>query len=310
MTGHGNAGSAGYRFRQCITFVRKRVRNFARVGSVALVIALLFGAGTVTSIWGNEQDGRVVGLTYDPGTDALLKAYGHVLYRSTDQGTSWQTIAIAPLKDRRISSFAVSPAGKGILYVTGAGVGVLRSDDGGNTWVERNEGLASRDVIAVAAHTTQPETAYTVLKDRGVYRSQDGGHSWRLMDRTSQQGLRQLIHSNMPGSMQTGWLFAAASKGVHRAMDCFCLWQTAGKLDGQAYAVTYDPGEPKHLYAATERGLFSSPDGGENWVPIKSPTSEIIGLAFTRSGVLFAIDADSDLYNSTDGGVTWIKANA
>lgn len=284
--------------------------GLAKIGSVALVIALLFGAGKVTSIWANEQDGRVVGLAYDPGTDALLKAYGHVLYRSSDQGKSWQTIAIAPLKDRQISSFAVSPASKGILYVTGAGVGVLRSDDGGNTWVERNEGLANRDVIAVAAHTTQPETAYAVLKDKGVYRSQDGGHSWRLMDRTSQQGLRQLIHSNMPGSMQTGWLFAATAKGVRRVMDCFCLWQSAGKLFGQAYAVTYDPREPKHLYAATETGLFSSLDGGEDWVPIKSPTSEIIALAFTRSGVLFAINADSDLYTSKDGGATWMKANA
>ncbi|MEH2534207.1 photosystem II stability/assembly factor-like uncharacterized protein [Bradyrhizobium sp. AZCC 1588] len=310
MMSRGNAGPAGYRFRQCITFVRKRIRYFARVSSVALVMALLFDAGAVTSIWANEQDGRVVGLAYDPGTDALLKAYDHVLYRSTDQGKSWQKITVAPLKDRKISSFAVSPAGKGILYVTGAGVGVLRSDDGGNTWVERNEGLASRDVIAVAAHTTQPETAYAVLKDKGVYRSQDGGHSWRLMDRTSQQGLRQLIHSNMAGSMQTGWLFAATAKGVRRVMDCFCLWQTAGTLDGQAYAVTHDPREPKHLYAATEKGLFSSPDGGENWVPIKSPNSEIVALAFTRSGVLFAINADSDLYNSTNGGVTWIKANA
>jgi photosystem II stability/assembly factor-like uncharacterized protein len=310
MTGHENTQTAGNRFTQWLTFVRKRVRHFARVGSVALVIGSLFGSAAFTSIWANEQDGRVVGLAYDPGTDALLKAYAGVLYRSSDQGRSWEKIAIEPLKYGRISSFAVSPAGKGIMYIAGAGVGVLRSDDGGNTWVERNEGLASRDVIAVAAHTTQPETAYAVLKDKGVYRSQDGGHAWRFMDRTSQQGLRQLIHSNMAGSMQTGWLFAATAKGVRRVMDCFCLWQTAGKLDGQAYTVTCDPGEPKHLYAATEKGLFSTPDGGENWLPIKSPTSEIVALAFTRSGVLFAINADSDLYNSTNGGVTWIKANA
>jgi photosystem II stability/assembly factor-like uncharacterized protein len=286
------------------------MRGLAKIGSVALAIALLFGSAALTSTWANERDGSVVGLAYDPGKDALLKAYARVLYRSTDQGTSWQKIAIAPLKAGQISSLAASPAGKGIIYIAGAGVGVLRSDDGGKTWVERNEGLASRDVIAVAAHTTQPETAYAVLKDQGVYRSQDGGHSWRLMDRTSQEGLRQLIHSNMAGSMQTGWLFAATSKGIRRAMDCFCLWQTAGKLDGQAYAVTYDPREPKHLYAATEKELFSSPDGGENWVQMASPTSEIVALAFTRSGLLFAVNADSDLYRSDDGGAKWTKVNA
>lgn len=307
MTGHRSATSGDGRLTQPGPSVRSR--GLAKIGSAALVIALLFGSGAVTSTLANEQDGSVVGLTYDPGTDTLLKAYDRALYRSTDEGEHWQKIAIAPPEDGRIFSLAVSPTGKGILYIAGVGLGVLRSDDGGKTWTGRSEGLPNRNVIAVAAHTTQPDTAYAVLKDQGVYRSQDAGRSWRLMDRASQPGLRQLIHSNMAGSMQTGWLFAATSKGIRRAMDCFCLWQTAGKLDGQAYAVTYDPRDPKHLYATTEKELFSSPDGGENWVQMKSPTSEIVALAFTRSGLLFAINADSDLYRSDDEGVKWLKVN-
>lgn len=290
--------------------MKKRMTGLAKIGSVALLIALLFSAEAATRSWADEQDGNVVGLAYDPNTDGLLKAYAHALYRSTDQGKNWQKIAIAALKDGQISSFAVSPAGKGIMYIAGIGVGVKRSDDGGKSWADRSGGLASRDVIAVAAHTTQPDTAYAVVKDGGIYRGQDGGQSWRLMDRTSQEGLRELIHSNMAGSMQTGWLFAATSKGVRRAMDCFCLWQTAGKLGGQAYAVTYDPRKPKHLYAATEKGLFSSPDGGEDWTRMKTPTSDIVALAFSRSGALFAINATGDLYDSTDGGTTWMKPNA
>jgi len=214
------------------------------------------------------------------------------------------------LEDGEIASLATSPATKGVINIAGPGLGVFRTEDGGTTWVERSEGLPSRDVIAVAAHTTQPETLYALVKEHGVYRSQDAGKSWRLMERKPQEGLRQLIHSNLAGSMQTGWLFAATAKGVRRAMDCFCLWQTAGKLDGQAHAVTYDPGEPKHLYAATEKGLFSGSDGGENWIQMKSPTSEIVGLVFTRSGILFAVNGDSDLYRSDDGGTKWTKVNA
>lgn len=151
---------------------------------------------------------------------------------------------------------------------------------------------------------------YAVLKDQGVYRSQDAGKSWRLMERASQQGLRQLIHSNMAGSMQTGWLFAATAEGVRRAMDCFCLWQDAGKLGGQAYSVAYDPKQPEHLYVATQKGLFRSADGGEDWIEMKSPSADVIGIAFTASGALFAINAEGRLYKSDDQGGTWTQANA
>jgi photosystem II stability/assembly factor-like uncharacterized protein len=280
------------------------------LGAAAVTIALLFAAGAMAPTGATQQDGKVVALSYDSGTATLFKAYVRALYRSNDEGQNWRKIEIPALADGQISSVAVSPASKGVMYVAGSGLSVLRTDDGGKTWVDRNEGLPSRDVIAVAAHTTQPDTLYAVVKEHGFYRSQDAGKNWRLMERKSQEGLRQLIHSDLPGSMQTGWLFAATAKGVRRAMDCFCLWQDAGKLGSQAYGVTYDPREPKHVYAATENGLFRSSDGGENWVQLKSPSPNVVALAFARSGILFVINAKGDLYRSKDEGGTWKQMNA
>lgn len=285
------------------------MRSLHRIGAAALLIGLLAAMPFVQSARANQAD-AVVGLVYEVGADALLKADARALYRSTDGGKSWQKLTDAPMEGGRISSLAASPAAKGVLYVAGSGLGVLRSDDDGKTWSERNDGLPSRNVVAVAAHTTQPETLYVVVKDHGFYRSQDAGKSWRLMERTSQEGLRQLIHTNMAGSMQTGWLFAATAKGVRRAMDCFCLWQDAGKLGSQAYAAAYDPKQPKHLYTATEKGLFRSTDGGESWVEMKSPSAGVVGLVFTRLGALFAINAGGDLYRSEDQGGKWTKVNA
>lgn len=285
------------------------MRSLRGIAATALAVVLLLGAAAIRSASASEQDGAVVGLAYGPATDVLLKTSARALYRSADQGKSWQKIAIGSFGEGELSSVAPSPAGKGIIYVAGPGLGVLRTDDGGKNWVERSDGLPSRDVIAVTAHTTQPDTVYAVVNGQGIYRSQDAGNTWRLMDRSSQQGLRQLIHSNMAGSMQTGWLFAATATGVRRSMDCFCLWQDAGKLASQAYGLAYDSSKPEHLYTATEKGLFRSADGGENWVEMKSPTPKVVGLAFTRSGALFAINADGDLYHSEDQGNNWTKVN-
>lgn len=281
------------------------------IGSIALAMALLFITEPTSSAeTSNQQDGSVIALAYAPGSHMLVKAYARALYRSRNGGQSWETIDVPGLKDGQISSVAASSAANGVLYVAGPVLGLLRTGDGGKTWMDRSQGLPSRNVIAVAAHTTQPNTVYAVVKDQGIYRSQDSGQNWRLMDRASQDGLRQLVHSDMPGSMQTGWLFAATAKGVRRIMDCFCLWQTAGKLNSQAYAITYEPKEPKHLYAATAKGLFRSTDGGENWVGIASPSSNVVALAYTPAGVLFGINADGTLYDSADQGQSWKQPHA
>lgn len=289
----------------------RRLNGFARgLGAAVLVTALLLGAGAIRTAEANQQDTSFVALAYDRGTDTLLKAYARTLYRSSDGGQSWKSIAIPSSGKGQIASMAASPAGKGVTYVVGIGLGVLWSEDGGKSWIERDEGLPSRDVIAVAAHTTQAETVYVVVSGHGVYRSQDAGKSWRLMEPGAQGGIQQLVHSDMAGSMQTGWLFAATSKGVRRTMDCFCLWTDAGKLGTEAHAITYDPGHPDHFYAVTDKGLFRSSDGGESWVQMTSPSSKAVALAFAPSNILYAIDAKGALFRSADDGSTWIPVDA
>lgn len=283
------------------------VRGFS---AATVLIALLFGIWTAPAAAEKSAKEHVVALAYDSHTDILLKAYPHALFRSDDGGKSWRNIAVPAAEHGEIASLADSPAIKGGMYIAGRGLGVLRTDDGGKTWVPRDDGLPNQSVIAVAAHTTQPDTVYAVVQDSGVYRSQDGGKSWRLMDRSSQSGIRQLIHSNMAGSMQTGWLFAAAPKGIRRAMDCFCLWQDAGGLGSPARSVAFDPRQPAHIFAATEKGLFRSADGGEKWTQMKSPGSEIFALAFSPSGILYAISEEGTLFRSTDQGDRWNQVNA
>ena len=278
------------------------------VRGFVLMVALL-GAGVVRTSGADLQADHIVALAYDRGTDTLLKAYPRTLYKSSDEGRSWKSIAIPFAGNGRVGGIAASPVGKGVAYVVGPELGVWLTQDGGQRWVERSDGLPSRDVIAVAAHTTQPETVYVVVQDHGVFRSQDAGNSWRLMDRGSQGGIRQLIHTDMVGSMQTGWLFAATPKGIRRTMDCFCLWTDAGKLGTEAHAVTYDPGHPDHIYAATDKGLFRSQDGGETWTQMTSPSSEVAALAFAPSNILYATDGNGTLFRSADDGSTWIAVD-
>lgn len=252
----------------------------------------------------------IVALGFDGSNQTLLKADPNALYRSGDGGRKWIRTALPPSAKGHIAAVAVSGKGKGALYLAGPGVGVLRSEDGGRSWVSRNKGLPEGKVIALTVHADQPDTVYASVSGQGIFRSEDAGASWRLMDKGPRENIVQFVHSNMPGSMQTGWLFAATTKGVSRAMDCFCGWRDAGGLSGKVSAVSYDPSQPQHVYAATSDGLFLSVNGGEQWTKAVSPSAAITALLATPSGALFAATGDGKLYRTADRANTWERIGA
>jgi photosystem II stability/assembly factor-like uncharacterized protein len=271
----------------------------------ASVAAALLLAGTVV-VQAAPAVRSAGALAHAPQTEALYKTDGQALYRSDNGGKEWAQVPLASTaKTGRVTAMAVSAVGQGALYVAGRGVGVLKSTDAGKTWAPIGQGLPTDDVIALAAHSSVADTIYAVLAGKGIYRSEDGGKRWRMVDKGPQGQLRQFIHSGMEGSMQSGWLFAATDKGVYRAMDCFCGFRLAGSLPGPVSAVTFDPRQPKELYAAVGKDVFSTANGGEDWQAVASPGGAIGALVYSPSGVLYALLADGRVVRSTDKGRQW-----
>ena len=278
--------------------------------AAALAVPLLGIQGLASAAQPPSTMDRTVALEFDNGTGTLLKATEGTLSRSSDQGRTWTPISLpASMARTTIATVAVSDGDKGALYVAGRASGVLRSKDGGRSWVPANKGLPKRGVSALATHAGQPDTVYAHVTGKGFFRSQDGGANWRLMDRGPREKIVHFVHSSMPGSMETGWLFAGTPDGVRRSMDCFCGWHKAGELAGKITAVAYDPDQPQRVYVSTAKGLFVSADGGEQWSSMKSPEATITALAAAPSGVLYAA-GNGSLYRSGNRGETWEKIDA
>lgn len=245
-------------------------------------------------------------LAYSRQTGALYKSDGRALYRSEDGGKQWRKVPLSPPPDgSRITSVTVSAGAPEALYVAGPGLGAFKSVDAGKNWIPITKGLPSQDVIALAAHSTAPGTVYVMVAGRGIYRSEDGGARWRMVDKGPPANLIQFIHSNLAGSMQSGWIYAATDKGVYRAMDCFCGFRPAGTLPGSVSAVSYDPKQPTELYAAVGSQVFRTANGGESWQRAGLPGGEIKALAHTPAGVLYALLADGRIARSRSAGRQW-----
>lgn len=274
---------------------------------MCLLLAGLLASGSVSAL-GEVVPTRekIVALAFDTGSSTLFKAYPKALYRSDSEGRDWSRIPLPKAIDGgRIVSIAVAAKSRGSLYVAGPGLGVLRSVDGGRSWVAKNDGLPSKEIAALASHADLPTTVYVYVTGRGIFRSEDAGEKWRLMDAGPRHKVLQVVHSNMPGSMQTGWFFAATAKGVSRSMDCFCGWRDAGDLGQAVTAVAYDPQQPMWVYAAAEAALSVSADGGEHWSQARSPGRKITALVATPAQMLYAAVGKGEIFSSADHGITW-----
>lgn len=257
--------------------------------------------------------GEVVALELDAATGRLLKAHPHALYESTDGGESWTPVPLPErVREGTVASVAVPVDSSAVLYVAGPGIGVLRSADSGRSWTRRTGGLPEgADIRAVAAHATQGGTLYAFTEGHGVYRTEDAGETWTKMDGGPGAPVCALFHSNMKGSMQTGWLFTATPEGVRRSMDCFCGWRPTGKLPtGEILDVAHDPRRPERVYAATASGLFRSEDGGETWQAVTGAGLVPAALAVDAAGVLYGTDPSGVLHRSADDGASWKRIGA
>jgi photosystem II stability/assembly factor-like uncharacterized protein len=135
-------------------------------------------------------------------------------------------------------------------------VGMHRSDDGGNSWVEITDGLPTEFGFAAAVHPHDRDTFFVVPLDPGhgrtmpdgkaaVWRTSDAGESW------------QCLTNGLPQS--------DAYVGVLRE------------------AMAIDADDVPGLYFGTSTGqLFASTDEGENWSEIASYLPPISSVEVAR----------------------------
>ncbi|TFH86266.1 hypothetical protein EQG41_12985 [Billgrantia azerbaijanica] len=278
-------------------------RRFFRALSLASLLTASLGIAAVAG----AAEGALPSLSYDQTGKRLLKVDSNQLYQTTNGGEAWQEIPLPEgMKDGQLVTISVPATAEQALYIAGSSIGVQRSTDNGGTWQNLNEDLPRQAITALAVHRHQAETLYAVIADEGLYRSEDAGATWKKMDSGPGQPIHRLVHSDMEGSMQTGWLYAVSDDAVRLSMDCFCGWRPTGELDaGRVYDVAYDLDDPERVYVATEQGLWRSDNGGQEWQRVKGDGPELVALTLSSEETLYGLDREGELMRSEDQGQTW-----
>lgn len=216
------------------------------------------------------------------------------LWRSADNGKTWQQMralnalpsssdwSFPPKPDtHHVRWIACDPADAGRLWVAIEAGALVFTADGGRTWRDRVSG-GPYDTHELAIHPDLPKSLRVAAGD-GYFESDDGGQSWRSPENGLEVGYLRSVAID-PGD--SGVIIVSAASGPRSAY-------VAGVSDGRLYRragggawVRVSEGWPDppntiapllaagsvagELWAADERGVHRSADGGVSWEIVAS----------------------------------------
>jgi len=223
-------------------------------------------------------------------------AHGDGVYRSTDQGRTWESVGLA--ETRSIARIRVHPRDANLVYVAALGHtfgahparGVFRSADGGRSWnrvLFRNDRAGACDL---SMDPTNPRILFAAIWEAhrtpwemssggpgsGLFKTTDGGDSWTEI--TDNPGLPRGIKGRI--------------------------------------GVVVSPALPNRVWAvveAEEGGVFRSDNAGATWTRVNGERELRLRPYYYSHIFADPVDADTvyvanqDLWKSVDGGRTYTK---
>jgi len=254
----------------------------------------------------------------DPKTPSTLYAANnnHALIKSIDRGAHWSLSNQGMPQGAQITDLAIDPQTPSNLYATTV-EDLLKSTDGGNTWVSEADvrGANPRVVVDpkntstvyfVAAHSdfdlssvkgrgnTRKRAAQTKPLE-GVSKSTDSGETWQLMN----DGLASLFvpYGLVIDPLDSSTIYLPAANGLYRTSDAAITWTRIDQhMSGMALAIS--PSSDHTIYAANQAG---GAEGDAFVTKVNAEGSSLIfstllGGLFVDYGKSITLDADGNIF--------------
>ncbi len=196
---------------------------------------------------------------------------------------------LGPFRGGKSTMVSGVPGDPAVYYMATAGSGVWKTVDGGQVWNCVSDSIRLTAVGAVAVAPSHAETVYAGAP-AGLYRSNDGGGHWELVAFQGHAVSSIVIDPNNPDVVMA----AAGDSGVIRTSDGGKTWKsTLPDAEVGGVWLVFDPDNPSNVYAGTRPVSAGGRGGGggRGAAPVLTPAT------------------DSQIYRSTDEGLTWKKTS-
>ena len=214
------------------------------------------------------------------------------LYRTRDAGREWQRITG---ENVIVNDIYLDPAHEGhILLATDRG-GVLKSEDGGATFTQSNQGFSARKVEALVADRRDPRRILAgVVNDKsygGVFLTSDGGEGWeQLAAGLDGRDVFTLAEA------RDGTVLAGTGHGI------FALAAGEGFTDPHWVMKSSIVNYGTRIVSETVRGRKVNREE-QITIPAREMSSRVAD--FDLSGEVWVASSTEGVFTSADQGKTW-----
>lgn len=262
-------------------------------------------------------------------------AWGDGIYRSEDGGKSFKNIGLKT--SEHIGKILIDPRDSKVIYVAAQGPlwgpggqrGLYKSTDYGTTWdsvlyISENTGINDvvmdpRDPDVLYASSYQRRRHVWTLINGGpegaIYKSTDAGKTWNKLESDLPKGdigRIGLAISPVNPDYVFAIIEAQENGGFYKSTNRGASWEKTNDYkttSAQYYNEIFcDPKDVDKIYSLDTRSMVST-DGGKTFNPIGNKSRHVDDHALwinPNNTDHFLIGGDGGIYETFDGGASWI----
>jgi photosystem II stability/assembly factor-like uncharacterized protein len=289
--------------------------SWAQIPNVPDAFCTTNGLGTFCQGWYDNT------IAVGPNDPDLVLFGGITFWRSTNGGLNWEqkdrsacsgcvdTPACATYVDHHDLGF--DPHNPNTCYSFNDG-GVSKSDDLGNCWESKNDGLVTAQFVSVASGTTDTNVVIGGLQDHGLMGANiSNGLHWERWGFFDGANVR-VDHENEDRFFGT-WINGSYWRSINGTNSL--ATQITNGIDLNENSTFHfapldmDPNNSLIILGSTQQGIYRSSSRGNNWEKVHS-ASIVSDLSFSRANPDYCYAAawtgsTWNFYRSEDNGQTW-----
>ena len=223
------------------------------------------------------------------------------IYKSSDGGATWKQVLFRNDSTGAID-LSMDPTDPNTLYAAfwqagrtpwmlvsgGAGSGIFKSTDAGETWKEitRNPGLPKGLIgnIGLSASGAQAGLVYALIESDsgGVFRSVNGGETWSKINSERKLRQRAWYYSRIYADSKDPNIVWASNVSFQKSVDGGRTWTNTNAPHGDSHDFWIAADDNKRMIEANDGGANVSRDGGRSWTDQDYLTAQFYHVTATN----------------------------